>query len=45
MQMCLLYKIDLKGKKEVVEGVQEGDKAKLWKEKISERRRHKKHGK
>jgi len=40
MKICLLNKMDLKGKKKVAEEVQEGDKA-HWKEKISERRRHK----
>lgn len=35
MKMCLLYQIDLKGKKEVVEEVQEGDKAHCGKRKLA----------
>jgi hypothetical protein len=35
MKICLLYKIDLKGKKEVVDGVQEGDKVRCGKRKLA----------
>jgi hypothetical protein len=33
--MCRLYKINLKGKKEVVEGVREGDKTHCGKRKLA----------